>query len=73
MYIIIVMYCIYYRYCVLGVIYPSPLGQKKGVFRFDPFQNLEHWLHHVYPTLGGVGKPYEIIQEAGQIVYIPEG
>jgi len=58
-------------------------GQKHWVFYksanipstgFHPQENLHDWLRDIYPTLNVKEvHPIEIIQNAGEIVYIPEG
>jgi hypothetical protein len=40
---------------------------------FDPAESLENWLRRDYGTLWNSQMPYEVIQESGQILYIPEG
>lgn len=41
---------------------------------FNPLDNLHDWRTHTAPTLGDADHaPIEIVQEAGQAVYIPEG
>ena len=46
---------------------------------FNPYENLEQWLHSVYPHLtsasrGAAGPlPFEVLQKAGEAVYVPEG
>jgi tetratricopeptide (TPR) repeat protein len=58
------------------------LSGKKRWFFFEPQQlppgnvfvsDLVHWLQHVAPKLEGRERPFECVQEPGQIVYIPEG
>ena len=59
-------------------------GQKHWVFYkpvnipstgFHPQENLYDWLRDIYPslTMNEVVQPIEILQNAGEIVYIPEG
>lgn len=53
------------------VIFPPNQVPASG---FNPFENLADWREHVFPTLLATdAAPIEIIQEAGQVVYIPEG
>ena len=40
---------------------------------FNPHDSLEHWLQHVYPSLGSSSRPVEVLQEEGQVLYVPEG
>lgn len=40
---------------------------------YKPNSTLQDWYKHVYPTLKDKDKPYEFIQEEGEIAYIPEG
>lgn len=40
---------------------------------FDPAETMSTWIERVYPRLLQKHMPLEIIQEAGQVVYIPEG
>jgi hypothetical protein len=40
---------------------------------YKPNSTLQDWYTNVYPTLNDKEKPYEFIQEEGEIVYIPEG
>lgn len=53
------------------VIFPPGQVPANG---FNPFENLADWRERVYPTLTGAdAEPIEVIQEAGQVVFIPEG
>lgn len=53
------------------VIFPPGQVPSAG---FNPFENLADWRDRVYPTLSASdAAPIEVIQEAGQVVYIPEG
>lgn len=40
---------------------------------YDPKSSLQDWLHEVYPALKASHLPIEMIQEEGQVIYIPEG
>ena len=61
------------------VIFPPDRVPTMG---FNPFENLEQWLLSVYPHIsqamsGGSplldSMPFEVLQQAGEAVYIPEG
>lgn len=40
---------------------------------YDPKSSLQDWLHEVLPSLKASHLPIEMIQEEGQVIYIPEG
>lgn len=40
---------------------------------FNPDSTLRDWIEEVYPKLAQSSRPEEIIQEEGQVIYIPEG
>lgn len=57
------------------------IGRKKWFFYkpnklpstgFDPSTSIYYWLETVYPFLSKSDRPIELIQEAGQTVYIPQ-
>lgn len=73
------------------VIFPS---DDLSPLRFNPFENLDQWLHSVYPNLfspspstssstsagngngakrSGHAMPFEVLQQEGQVLYVPEG
>ena len=52
-------------------IYPPHQVPSDG---FNPLENLHDWREQVLPKLTSSDlAPYEVIQEAGQVVYVPEG
>jgi hypothetical protein len=53
------------------VLFPPEKVPNNG---FNDSENLEQWLQQTYPRLSAKDvQPVEIMQEAGQVVYIPEG
>ncbi|KAJ1432613.1 hypothetical protein B484DRAFT_311547, partial [Ochromonadaceae sp. CCMP2298] len=52
------------------VLYPPSQVPASG---FSSYENMAQWYETVYPTLPPSKHSVEIIQEAGQLVYVPEG
>jgi hypothetical protein len=51
-------------------LYPPDRLPKAG---FHPNENLDSWLRAVYPSLDAASLPVEIVQKAGEFVYVPDG